>query len=172
MTLVFEEATLLDCTGRDPQPQMRVQLEEGRILRIGRTDASVMPRDARVIDCAGRFLMPGLLDAHVHLSSTELDEHKEVETPPAVLALRIVKQIEDALDALLRTGRFRTVCARRRRPGLGLQGIEAPRFDSWPATTDKRSLHLADRWPRGPPAADSAPVVSLDVWLVARQHYR
>src|ERR1700737_4517069 len=104
MTVVFEEATVLDCTGREPPPQMRVQVEGGRIFRIGTPDASVMPRDARVIDCAGRFLMPGLLDAHVHLASTELDEHKELETPPAVLALRIAKQIEDALD-----GGFTTV---------------------------------------------------------------
>src|SRR6267143_4670911 len=104
MTVVFEEATVLDCTGRDPQPQMRVQVEDGRILRIGKASAAVAPRDAQVIDCAGRFLMPGLLDAHVHLASTELDEHKELETPPAVLALRIAKQIEDALD-----GGFTTV---------------------------------------------------------------
>lgn len=104
MTLVFERATVLDCTGRDPQPQMRVQVEDGRILRIGKAGAAVMPRDAQVIDCAGRFLMPGLLDAHVHLASTELDDHKELEMPPAVLALRIAKQIEDALD-----GGFTTV---------------------------------------------------------------
>jgi imidazolonepropionase-like amidohydrolase len=98
VTLVFERATVLDCTGRDPQPEMRVQVEDGRILRIGKTDGSVIPRNAQVIDCGGRFLMPGLLDAHVHLASTELDEHNEVETPPAVLSLRIAKQIEDALD--------------------------------------------------------------------------
>jgi imidazolonepropionase-like amidohydrolase len=104
MTLVFEDATVLDCTGRDPQPQMRVQVEDGRFLRISKSAGSVMPRDSRVIDCAGRFLMPGLLDAHVHLASTELDEHKELETPPAVLALRIARQIEDALD-----GGFTTV---------------------------------------------------------------
>ncbi len=99
MTLVFERATVLDCTGRDPQPNMRVQVEDDRILRIGKADGSVMPRDVRVIDCAGRFLMPGLLDAHVHLASTELDEHKEAETPHAVLAVRIAKQIEDALGS-------------------------------------------------------------------------
>lgn len=99
MTLVFERATVLDCTGRDPQPQMRVQVEDGRILRISKADGSVMPRDARVIDCSGRFLMPGLLDAHVHLASIELDERKEAETPPAVLSLRIAQQIEEALDS-------------------------------------------------------------------------
>src|SRR5207253_1458971 len=33
--LVFEHATLLDCAGRDPQPETRVVVEDGRIQRIG-----------------------------------------------------------------------------------------------------------------------------------------
>jgi imidazolonepropionase-like amidohydrolase len=99
VNLVFEHATLLDCTGRDPQPQMRVVVEDGRIRRIGATSGPDGPRDARVIDCQGRTLMPGLLDAHVHLASLDLDPIEEVALAPAVIALRIARQIEDTLQA-------------------------------------------------------------------------
>jgi imidazolonepropionase-like amidohydrolase len=99
VSLVFEHATLLDCTGRDPRPQTRVVVEDGRITRIGPSSGPAGPRDAPVIDCQGRTLMPGLLDAHVHLASVDLDPMAEVLTPPAVLALRIARQIEATLDA-------------------------------------------------------------------------
>ena len=99
MNLVLENATLLDCTGRDPQPNRRVVVENERILRIGATDGPSGPRDAGVIDCQGRTLMPGLLDAHVHLASLDLDPVAEVRLAPAVIALRIARQIEDTLQA-------------------------------------------------------------------------
>ncbi|TME13911.1 MAG: amidohydrolase family protein [Chloroflexi bacterium] len=99
MNLVFEHATLLDCTGRDPQPETRVVVDDGRIQRITPSSGPNGPRDARVIDCQGRTLMPGLLDAHVHLAMLELDPLKEAALPPAVLALRIARNIEAALAA-------------------------------------------------------------------------
>ncbi len=99
MHLVFEHATLLDGTGRDPRPDTRVVVHNGRIRTIARLGASPLPRDARVLDCRGRTVMPGLLDAHVHLAAVELDPAKEAALPPAVLALRVARQIEATLDA-------------------------------------------------------------------------
>jgi imidazolonepropionase-like amidohydrolase len=99
VSVVFEHATLLDCSGRDPQPNARVVVEEGRIRRIGASSGPAGPRDARVIDCQGRTLMPGLLDAHVHLAMLDLDSAAEAALPPAVLALRIAGVIEATLDA-------------------------------------------------------------------------
>ena len=99
MSLVFENATLLDCTGRDPQSGTRVIVEDGLISSIGRRDGAAGPREARVIDCQGRTLMPGLIDAHVHLASLDLDPVAEVALAPAVIALKIAGLIEDTLDA-------------------------------------------------------------------------
>jgi imidazolonepropionase-like amidohydrolase len=99
VSAVFEHATVLDCTGRDPQHDARVVVEDGRIRRIGAASGPAGPRDARVIDCQGRTLMPGLLDAHVHLAALDLDPQVEVALPPAVLALRIARIIEATLDA-------------------------------------------------------------------------
>ena len=99
MSVVFEHATLLDCTGRDPQRDARVVIDDGRIRRIGASSGPAGAKDARVIDCQGRTLMPGLLDAHVHLAITDLDPAAEAALPPAVLALRIARLIEATLDA-------------------------------------------------------------------------
>jgi imidazolonepropionase-like amidohydrolase len=96
---VFEHATVLDCTGRDPQHDARVVVEDGRISRIGAASGPAGPKGAKVIDCQGRTLMPGLLDAHVHLAALDLDAEVEVALPPAVIALRIAKIIEATLDA-------------------------------------------------------------------------
>ncbi len=94
MNAVFEHATVLDCTGRDPQRDARVVVEDGRIRRIGAGSGPPGPKDAQVIDCQGRTLMPGLLDAHVHLALIDLDAAAEAALPPAVLALRIKDVIE------------------------------------------------------------------------------
>lgn len=99
MSVVFEHATLLDCTGRDPQQEMRVVINDGRISRIAKSDGPSGPRDARVIDCHGRTLMPGLIDAHVHLAALDLDPVVEVALSPAVIALKIARLIEDTLQA-------------------------------------------------------------------------
>lgn len=97
--MTFEHARLIDCTGRDPIDDARLVVENGRIARIGNTDGPSGPRDGRVIECGGRTLMPGLLDAHVHLASLDLDPVIEVALAPAVIALRIAHQIEDTLQA-------------------------------------------------------------------------
>lgn len=43
--------------------------------------------------------MPGLLDAHVHLAINDLDPLAEAALSPAVLALRIAREVERTLDA-------------------------------------------------------------------------
>lgn len=98
MTLVFEHATLIDCTGADPRRDARVVVESGRIQSIG-ASSGPLPRGAEVTDCGGRTLMPGLLDAHVHLAMVELGELQTSTRRPAVLAMRIAQEIERTLDA-------------------------------------------------------------------------
>ena len=48
-----------------------VIVEGERIAWVGPAAAARVPASARVIDAAGRFVVPGLTDAHVHLSPSE-----------------------------------------------------------------------------------------------------
>jgi imidazolonepropionase-like amidohydrolase len=55
---VFSDGAVRDAAG--------VLVEDGRIARVGAASDAV-PEGARVIDVGGRTLMPGLIDAHVHV---------------------------------------------------------------------------------------------------------
>jgi imidazolonepropionase-like amidohydrolase len=53
-----------------------VVVEEGRIAQVGPDASMRLPRGTRVIDAAGRYLVPGLIDAHVHVrAASELDSY-------------------------------------------------------------------------------------------------
>lgn len=65
---VFTHATVLDGTeGMEPQPNMTVVVNGGRIDKVGPAATTVPPLGAREIDLAGAYLAPGLINAHVHL---------------------------------------------------------------------------------------------------------
>ncbi len=68
MTLVLRGATLVDVELRRTLPGRSVLVEDGRIAALGDADDAFDDlTDAEVIDCRGRYLLPGLMDMHVHL---------------------------------------------------------------------------------------------------------
>lgn len=65
---VFTHATVLDGTERmEPQRNMTVVVSEGVIEAVGPAATTVPPFGAREIDLAGAYLLPGLVNLHVHL---------------------------------------------------------------------------------------------------------
>jgi imidazolonepropionase-like amidohydrolase len=60
--------TLVDGTGADPVPRATVVIREGRIECAGK-DCRVPP-GGTVTDISGAWILPGLIDAHVHFSQT------------------------------------------------------------------------------------------------------
>ena len=94
--LLLHNATLIDSTGADPRSGVSVLVEDGQIARVGPAGALTKPADADVVECFGRFLLPGLTDAHVHFSATEPDGRATM--PLAAFALRVAALIEETLD--------------------------------------------------------------------------
>ncbi|MCA1617978.1 MAG: amidohydrolase family protein [Acidobacteria bacterium] len=64
--LVLRRASLIDGISARPLRDMTVVVRAGRIQSISRASVRV-PAGAKVIDLGGRWLLPGLIDAHVHL---------------------------------------------------------------------------------------------------------
>ena len=60
-------ATLWDGTGGPPVPNAVTLVRNDRILCAGAAGECTIPAGARVIDAKGRYLIPGLIDSHVHL---------------------------------------------------------------------------------------------------------
>ena len=95
MPLLIHNATLIDGTGADPRHGVSVRVEDGRITRIAPSDAFERT-DGDVIDATGRFLLPGLTDAHVHLGLTE--NNGEISRPLSAYAVKVIRFVEETLD--------------------------------------------------------------------------
>lgn len=65
-TLAITHVTVIDATGAPPRPDQTVLVGGGRILRIGPAGRVDVPAGARVVDGAGKWLVPGLWDMHAH----------------------------------------------------------------------------------------------------------
>jgi len=65
-TLIFAHATIIDTSGGPNQTDMTVFITGDRISDIQKTGKVRLPKGGRVIDAAGKFLVPGLWDMHVH----------------------------------------------------------------------------------------------------------
>jgi imidazolonepropionase-like amidohydrolase len=63
----FVGATLIDGTGSPPLPASAVVVGDGRITWVGLASDLDRNRELRVIDVSGMYLIPGLMDANVHL---------------------------------------------------------------------------------------------------------
>lgn len=65
-TIVFTHANVIDGAAAEPLHDVTVVVASGTIQRI-ETGSVEIPAGATVIDLDGRYMMPGLIDAHVHI---------------------------------------------------------------------------------------------------------
>jgi imidazolonepropionase-like amidohydrolase len=69
--LAIVGATLIDGSGAPPLAEAAVVVEDGRISRVGPAAATPLPDGATLLDGHGRFVIPGLVDMHVHAGVPE-----------------------------------------------------------------------------------------------------
>jgi imidazolonepropionase-like amidohydrolase len=68
-TVAFVGAALFDGTGKALQPNSTILVSGARILAVGPVDEIHVPSDAKVVHVDGRFIIPGLINSHVHLAT-------------------------------------------------------------------------------------------------------
>lgn len=153
---IFHGFALIDGTGTPPIPDAAISVRGNQIITVGSRRELLAgpsaPRDAIVINLGGGYVIPGLVDAHVHLSTSPDREAAEAELHRllygGITAVRDMAGDGRALASLARDAR--------------LGEIDAP--DVYYAALMAGPPFLADRRPQAAAAGATAGQVP---WLQA-----
>lgn len=96
-TFALRGATLIDGSGADPLRDATVLVEEGTITAVG--PGVSIPNNVAVIDAGGLTMLPGLIDAHVHVMSSGHNLTQRLSTPPTLAILKCIPNLNATLDA-------------------------------------------------------------------------
>jgi len=66
-TIVLRHFTLVDGTGRAPVADQALVAVDGRLKWVGPDTRLKVPAGAAIEDLRGKYVLPGLIDSHVHL---------------------------------------------------------------------------------------------------------
>lgn len=89
--IVLKGATLIDGTGAPPLLNSIIVIDGDRFKRIGSTNKHInISKNARIIDVSGKYIVPGLMDANVHLFRD--------------VSIEFIARYEDRLEELITEG--------------------------------------------------------------------
>ena len=119
-TTAIRAGTLIDGTGAAPVRNAVILVQEGRITAVG---ANVqIPSGATVVDLSAATVLPGFIDAHVHLASHTIGDgdwqHAGLTEMPSQLALLGAAHAQQTLEAgfttvrVVGTGNFSDIALR------------------------------------------------------------
>jgi imidazolonepropionase-like amidohydrolase len=93
---IFANARVFDGSSEHCAEGMSVRVEEGLIREV--SDRPLKPADATVIDVGGRTLMPGLIDAHIHAYTCDVDIQKVDTAGDAYRTAHAIRMLGHALN--------------------------------------------------------------------------
>lgn len=67
----FVGASIIDGTGNDPISNGVLLLHDGKVAAVGSRNEVSIPDQASVVDLAGKFIIPGLINGHGHVGQTK-----------------------------------------------------------------------------------------------------
>ena len=99
-SIVLAGGRLVDGTGAEPVADAVIVIDGGKIDQVGPAGQVDVPATAEVIDVAGKTILPGLIDAHVHLFGiTSMNQMTWVIDEPHVRTIRASMDAWRCLDA-------------------------------------------------------------------------
>jgi imidazolonepropionase-like amidohydrolase len=97
--VVLKNARIIDATGADPIETGTVVIEGDRIKEMLEGAPGAVPAGAEVVNCGGRTLLPGLIDAHVHICAFEADlAEMKRRNYPSMNVIRSLTVLKETLD--------------------------------------------------------------------------
>ena len=94
--ILFKNARVFDGVNEDCQEGMQVLVEGDRIREVSTTP--INSSDVQEIDVAGRTLMPGLIDAHIHAYASDVNLRKVDDSGAAYQTAHAVRMLRFALE--------------------------------------------------------------------------
>ncbi|KPH81061.1 metal-dependent hydrolase family protein [Bosea vaviloviae] len=91
---LFTNARIVDGTAPEAGAPVSVLVEGGTIREVGK---SVTSAKAKIIDLKGKALMPGLIDAHVHVVAGVADLGRNAQLPDSLVTARSFVIMRDML---------------------------------------------------------------------------
>ena len=95
-TIIFANCAVLDGTHRERREDHHVLVEGDRIREV--SDRPITSNAAETIDLDGRTLMPGLIDAHVHVLAVDAALARLSDRPVTLLTLQAARVLEGMLQ--------------------------------------------------------------------------
>ena len=92
---VVRNANVFDSAAGQLRPHSTIVIEGARIAAV--TSEPIQVDDAKVIDAAGRVVLPGLIDAHVHVVAASHDLVKLAMQPPSLVSAESSRIMRDML---------------------------------------------------------------------------
>jgi imidazolonepropionase-like amidohydrolase len=102
-TLIFTNATIIDGTGRAPQPNTALVVKDGRIVNVTRGKI-VPPPQATQIDMTGKYIMPSIIDCHSHVGNLKGTTTSGDNYTPANVRRQLLKFQNFGVAAILSMG--------------------------------------------------------------------
>jgi imidazolonepropionase-like amidohydrolase len=94
--VVLANCAVLDGTRQERREDHHVLVEDGRIREV--SDRPIRSAAAETVDLAGRTLMPGLIDAHVHVLAVDQSLARLSEQPVSLVTLQAARVLEGMLQ--------------------------------------------------------------------------
>jgi imidazolonepropionase-like amidohydrolase len=110
VTVAIINGNLINPIDTKATENITVLIQEDKIIKVGRTSEIPIPKHAKVINASGKWIIPGLIDSHVHFFQSG-----GLYTRPDVLDLRkyrsydvevskIKRDVIDTLSRFIRSG--------------------------------------------------------------------
>ncbi|HEX4185104.1 MAG TPA: amidohydrolase family protein, partial [Stellaceae bacterium] len=93
---IFADCAVLDGTRDERREDHHVLVEGGHIREV--SDRPIKSASAETIELAGRTLMPGLIDAHVHVLAVDAALARLSDRPVTLLTLQAAKVLKGMLQ--------------------------------------------------------------------------
>src|ERR1700730_6452285 len=94
--IIFANCAMLDGTRKERREDHHVLVEDRNIREV--SDRPISSATAETIDLHGRTLMPGLIDAHVHVLAVDAALARLSDRPVTLLTLQAAKVLEGMLQ--------------------------------------------------------------------------